>query len=176
MAWEHSQDQMDVENNYDYFWETDLSATTASLSDHVHSPAIGLDSNEPYLILHLRSLGRLLIPHIGDFQLDYLLFQTMDAFFSWYSSQTGDTHVSALRFNLMELISGPDKYINVTLNSPDTFISLQKIIGDTFLALREENPSLSIFRVEITQPRDDVGIYETPNRRQIPWMRGSLIL
>jgi hypothetical protein len=167
---------MKVESHHEPFGIADLRGSSASQSDHILPPVIGLDSNETYLILHLRTLGRLLVPQIGDFDLEFLMSRTIDDFFSWYSSQTGVSNISALRFSLMELESGPDKCVTVTQSDPEAFRTLKDVIKDTFLALIKENPNLSIFRVEVTLPDQRTDTVAVRSHRHVRWMKGNLIL
>jgi hypothetical protein len=173
-----SKDQAEVNyDNYTY-WETVLVAPI-TLSEQAYHYITELDPSEAYVLRRLLSVGRILLPRIGDYQLDYLMLQTVEDFFSWYSSQAANPHVTAIRLNLMEIVSGPEKWMTVTAANPEAFSDLKSLIIDTFEKLKEESPSLSIFRVEITaldHRQDAAGTWEILSRRHIPWMNGSLII
>lgn len=143
---------MDTENEDDDFRKMVHSSSGSSLSDYFLPPAIELDPHE--VRPGLQSIGRLLIPQIGDFEyfeLDCLMTSTLDEFFSWYSLQTSIPLPAELRFNLRGLVADkPYKCTTVSQNNPESFLNLKITINDTFGALIGENPGLGLFIVEVT--------------------------
>jgi hypothetical protein len=167
---ESMMEDMDMANSHLSFWNTTVLSEQA-----LPVAATDLDSTQGYCMVNLQTLGRILIPQIGLFDLDDLLSRDIDDFFDWYSSQSSVPGVSALRFDLMELESGPNKYVTVTKadsQASDAFCGLKIIIKNTFLALKEANPGLGIFRVHIT-PDSAYGVQYYRHGR---WMQGVLRL
>ena len=136
-------EDMDIADNQLSFWNTALLSEQA-----LPVAATDLDSRQGYCMVNLQTLGRILIPQIGHFDLDHLLSRDIADFFDWYSSQSSVSGISTLRFDLMELESGPNKYVTVTKadsQAPDDFCRLKIAIRSTFLALKEANPDSVYF-------------------------------
>lgn len=140
-----SKNQADTGYSSDSYW-------SITLGDNAYDYAAELDPDQKYVMNRLLSIGRILLPQIGDYQLDYLMLQPVDDFFAWYSCRAADPRVTVLGFDLMEIVSGPKNWMTVTAFDSEAFVDLKSLIIEAFKKLKDEIPSLSIFRVEITVP------------------------